>query len=616
MKFNDIAIKNILRDKWTYISYFLSSVFSILVFFLFLITAFHPMLDTIKPNSSLGSVLIFSGFIVYVFSFVFIVYSMLTFLKKKTKSLGVFMISGASMKQLKKMVFLENMIIAIAAIITSIVIGLIISPLFLMVVKNVLDADSFGMYAPIQAIGVTLILFSILFLILSKFTARFIKKEEAIHLLKADVTQEKQIPSGPFKLLLSITISAILLITIKISPNIVERLGVLFLVLIIISLLITIYFILTQGILFVTHRLQKSVSDYKKTKMLFVSNLRAKGNSYAHIIYLLAILLLAVFVGTSVLYSSYYNVEESTEAVYPHSMQYISLPENPPEQKQKDIQFIETTFNQEGEDYITYESAFKTDVDRRIAFMSNTNFNSLGSHKEINLDKNEYYVVAGNEGEIPNTELIKDYLSNDLQYKGLQEEMMLTTSLQNVYYIVSEEIYESLKYPEYEVFAYELENWTEKLGVIDKVESKISTTPNQRLVTSKISLYDTENFTKSMIFLIGFMLSLIFLSAAMSIIYFYLQSTLEGEKEKYKGIRKIGLSIKEISSVVTKELLILIFVPFTFSTMLLFIVLIILRSVVSPAFYQVTAIGVGIFLLLFILSFLIVRKVYLKKLVE
>ncbi|MBM7542716.1 ABC-type antimicrobial peptide transport system permease subunit [Amphibacillus cookii] len=191
MSFNHIVIQNILRDKWTYISYFLSSVFSILVFFFFLITAFHPMMDAIDPNSALGIAMILCSMIVYIFSFIFIIYSMLAFLKKKTKSLGVFIISGASTKQVRKMVFRENMLIAFAAIITAIVVGLIVSPLFLMVVKNVLEADSFGMYVPVQAIAMTVILFSVLFFIVSKITTRFIKKEEAVQLLKADVTQEK-----------------------------------------------------------------------------------------------------------------------------------------------------------------------------------------------------------------------------------------------------------------------------------------------------------------------------------------------------------------------------------------------------------------------------------------
>ncbi len=616
MSFNHIVIQNILRDKWTYISYFLSSVFSILVFFFFLITAFHPMMDAINPNSSLGMIMIFCSFIVYIFSFIFIIYSMLAFLKKKTKSLGVFIISGASMKQVQKMVFRENMLIAVVAIITAIVVGLIVSPLFLMIVKNVLQADSFGMYVPVQAIIMTLILFSVLFLIVSKFTTRFIKKEEAVQLLKADVTQEKIIRPTPWKFLLSILVNAVLLLFFKVSPGIIESLGIVYYIILFISLLITIYFVLTQGILFAIRKLQKSTSYYRKTNMLFVSNLQAKGNSHAHIIYLLSILLLAVFVTTSVLYSSYYNVEEDTEAVYPYSFQYISLPDNPIDQEQQDIEFMETTLEQNVGDYDAYQSAFKTDEDRRIGFMSNANFNALGTHQAMTLNDNEYYVVAGNEGRTPSTDTIQDYVDEELQYVGLGEQLILSTGLREVYYVIPDVIYEEINYPEYHVFAYELEEWTEKLDVAEKIESQIMTEPGERLVTSKISLYDTESFIKSIIFFIGFMLSLIFLSAAMSILYFYLQTSMAGEKEKYLGIRKIGLSIKEISSIVTRELSILIFVPFTFAAILLSLVLFSIRDALSPAFFQMTAVGVGIILLLFVLSFFIIRKTYLKKLVE
>lgn len=616
MSFNHIVIQNILRDKWTYLSYFLSSVFSILIFFLFLITAFHPMMDAINPDSTLGLTMVFSSFSVYLFSFVFIVYSMLAFLKKKTKSLGIFMITGASMKQIQRMIFRENMLIAAAAIVTSILLGLTISPLFLMVVKKVLDTDSFGMYFPIQAILMTLLMFSVLFLIVSKFVTRFIRKEEAIQLLKADVTQEKVIKPAPFKLAVSVIVSALTLACIKFWPSLIERLGMLFYLFMFASLLITIYFMLTQGMLFFTHRGQNSRSYLKKTNMLFVSNLQAKGNSYAHIIYLLAILLLAVFVGTSVLYSTYYNVEESTESVYPYSLQYISLPNNPAQQAEKDIAFIEGTFDQESEPYTTYYSAFKTDEKRRIGFMSNTHFNLLGDHPQVDLQKDEYYVVAGSDMTTPNTEWIKDYVSDDLKLKGVQEKLILTTTLQNVYYVVPDDIYETLPFPEYQVFAYELPNWTAKVNVIQSIEKEVETVPEEHLVASKIALYDTERFVKKMMFFIGFMLSLIFLSAAMSILYFYLQTSLEGEREKYRGIRKIGLSIKEIRSVVSRELALLIFIPFVFASGILFSALLALRNTINPVFYQMTGIGVSIFFVLFVISFMILRKVYVDKLLD
>jgi putative ABC transport system permease protein len=56
--------------------------------------------------------------------------------------------------------------------------------------------------------------------------------------------------------------------------------------------------------------------------------------------------------------------------------------------------------------YEAYDSAYKTDESREIGFMSISHYNALGLHKEIHINANEYYVVAGNEGLIPNTKAI------------------------------------------------------------------------------------------------------------------------------------------------------------------------------------------------------------------
>lgn len=620
MTFNDIVIKNILRDKWAYISYFLSSVFSILVFFLFLITAFHPMLSAISTTSTLGMTMFGSGMIVYIFSFVFIVYSMLAFLKKKTKSLGIFMITGASTKQIKRMIFRENMFIGIVAIITSLFIGLIFSPLFLMIVKNVLNADSFGMYLPIQAVIVTVILFVILFVIVSIFTTRFIKKEEAIQLLKSDSTQEKSIKPAPFRLVFSMvmTVMAILSLrygeSVEIVQKIVGSIGGAFFVLTFAIVLLTIYLLVTQGMLFITWFKRRRRSYFRKTNMLFTSNLKAKGNSYAHMIYLLSLLLLAVFIGTSVLYSTYNNVQESVETSYPYSLQYVSLAKNIDSQEEKDVTFIKDTFERANESYTAYVSAFKSDWDSRVAFMSLSNFNSLGDHQKIDLNPNEYYAVTGTENAEPNTEWIKDYISDHLILKGEQNKNILSTGLQNVYYVLPDNVYQSLDFFENKVYAFELSDWTAKQNVVNKIFNEIDTVPQERLMNSKVQLFSSEQFLNRIQFFIGFMLSLIFLSASMSILYFYLQTSLAEEKEKYTGIRKIGLSIKEIRSVVTRELRMLIFVPFTFATTLLFLVLFTIRNSISLIFFQMSAFGAGIFAILFTLSFFIIRKVYLNKL--
>lgn len=615
MSFNHIVLQNILRDKWTYISYFLSSVFSILIFFLFSIVAFHPMLAIIQTGSTLSLVMILTSCIVYIFSFAFIIYSMFSFLKKKTKSLGIFMITGASMKQVRKMVFRENMLIAGVAIITAIVLGLVIAPLFLMVTKRVLQASSFGMYIPMQAIALTIFLFAILFFIVSKFITRFINKEEAVHLLKADVTQEKLIAPAPWKLLLSVITSVFLALSLILEMNWVESSGTIHYILLFVSSLLAIYFIITQGMFLSIRVLQKRPSYYQKTNMLYVSNIKAKGRSHSYLIYLLTVLLLGVFVCTNVLYSSYYNIDTRVESIEPYSFEYISLSGNATEVEKDDISFIENSLAKHGK-YDAYHSAFKIDKDHNIGFMSVSNYNALGFHKEISLKDDEYYVAAGNNYALPSTEFIRDYPFGKLKYAGLEKRNILTSGFKKMYYIVPDAVYETIDYPVFKVFAYEIDNWTEKLDLSETILSKISTIPNERLISSKINFYETEKTTVSLLFFIGFMLSLIFLSAAMSILYFYLQTSFEGEKEKYAGIRKLGFSTKELVTVVTKELATLIFIPFALASILLCGITIGMRNHFSSAFYGVTAIGVGIFLLLFVISFFIIRRNYLKKLMN
>lgn len=573
------------------------------------------MVATIQIGSTLSLVMMLTSFIVYIFSFVFIIYSMFSFLKKKTKNLGIFMITGASMQQVRKMLFRENMFIAGIAILTAIVLGLVIAPLFLMITKKVLQASSFGMYIPVQAIVLTTILFAILFCIVSKFITRFINKEEAVLLLKTDVTQEKLITPAPWKLLLSVITSGFLALSLILELNWIESPGMVYYLLLFVSSLLAIYFIITQGMLLSIRVLQKQPSYYQKTNMLYVSNLKAKGRSHAHLIYLLTILLLGVFLCTNVLYSSYYNIDKRVESLEPYSFQYISLPGNKPESEQEDVSFIEHTLAKQGK-YEAYYSAFKTDKNQNIGFMSVSNYNAFSIHKTLFLKDDEYYVVAGYQNILPSTELIHDYPFGELQYAGIEKQNILMSGVQRVYYIVPDAVYETIDYPIFKVFSYEVEHWTEKNELAETIFSKITPIQYERQIHSKINLYNTEKFTVSLLFFIGFMMSLIFLSAAMSILYFYLQMEIEGEKEKYAGIRKLGFSIKELASVVTKELATLIFIPFVLASILLCGIMFAMRNQFSSALYGVTAIGVGIFLLLFVISFFIIRRSYLKKLMN
>lgn len=612
MSFNHVVLQNILRDKQTYISYFLSSVFSIVVFFLFMLIAQHPMLEQIDPSSTMGIAMMLVSLFVYIFSFIFIIYSLFAFLKKKTKSLGIFMISGASMKQVRTLVFRENMLIGGLAIVTAIILGLVIGPLFLMIMKKILGADQFGMYIPIVPIIVTVIMFTLLFFIVSKFMTRFINKEQAIQLLKADVTQEKTIKKNFVAPIVSFIVMLGLGAMIYIFSKKMYNTTLIYLLFFLFALL-TIYLFILQGLRFMINKWQHQTNFYQKTNMLFATNMKAKGKSYGSIMFLLTVLLLGVFSCTSILFSSYYNVKQSVESVYPYSFQYISLPDNTT--KQQDIEKIETILDAKV-NYKAFTSEFKSMEDRRIGFFSQSAYNALGLAENISISDKEYYVAAGSKKSIPDvTQLNLDVLKG-LTNAGTYTKNILVDGFQHVYIVLPDALYEQMKLPAYSINAFEVEKWDQHEEIADEVLAQVNTVPNEHLFGSKIGLYTAEKEQKSLFFFIGAMLSLLFISAAMSILYFYLQTIIETEKEKYAAIRKVGLSLKEISTVLKKEIAILIFVPYIIAVVILGIGLIGLRSWISTTFLLMMGCSLIIFLVLFIVGYKLIHKAYLKKIVS
>lgn len=247
--------------------------------------------------------------------------------------------------------------------------------------------------------------------------------------------------------------------------------------------------------------------------------------------------------------------------------------------------------------------------------MALSDYNLL-QQQETDLGKDEFIAVAGSRDVAPIINTANDLYINSFKLARTQEQNLLSTGFQQSYFIIPDDIYDAIDYPVYKTYIYELDDWTAHTELANTITSDIPSLPGERYVTSKIDLYDTEMFVKSVMFFIGSMLSLIFLSAAMSILYFYLQTTLQQEKEKYIGIRKLGLSKKELATVIAKELAILIFVPFSIAITLLLITLLSMRTMVSTAFLQVSMASSFCFFVLFLISYLLIRKSYFKRLVS
>lgn len=68
-------------------AYFLSTLFSVMVFFTFTVFAFHPALsDGLNKNAQIG--MLAAAIIIYGFAFFFVLYSMDVFIQSRKKNLA------------------------------------------------------------------------------------------------------------------------------------------------------------------------------------------------------------------------------------------------------------------------------------------------------------------------------------------------------------------------------------------------------------------------------------------------------------------------------------------------------------------------------------------------
>lgn len=624
MNLNKLAVNNVLRDKLTYLAYFLSSVFSVFIFFSFSISMFHPDLAVIGDGATLSLVMEAGNIIVYIFSFIFITYSIRSFMHSRKKTLGTFIIMGASKKQLNNIIFKENIFIGIASIITAIILGLICSPFFLMLSRNIMGVDGFKVYFPIKAIGLTFVMFFILFLIIAFITPKFIRKDKVIKLLKSDKISEKESKISPLLMTIGVFITSILILLIAfykkyegIREFVNSQIGT---TLMFIGALAVLYILYSQVSIFLISNLKSKKFYLKKTNMITISDIKSKLNSNTKMMYLVTVLFIGAFLAIDILYASSADIEKYTINAQPYSYTYMSLENN--DNEQGHIELIGNSLK----DKVGYEK-FKAEIlykdeDFRNGLISESDYNNLiegvGGEK-VSLKDNEVYLAKVSSDLSMEEDSSKQNISllgeNNYTIIGLGEKNIFPEGYFNTVTVVNDETLNTLdereNFNNINDYSYNVNNWQNESAVTKELQSKLVMGDVYKFgFFSANDILNTEKMVKNLTLYIGFFISIIFIIAALSIIYFRLITDMEKECIKFRGIVKLGLSKKELSKIISTQNFILMFVPFIISTIITFIVILILSANFSGSYIKA---GVGcsiIFLVIEVIGYIIVNTKY------
>ncbi|MEH7026863.1 ABC transporter permease [Bacillus wiedmannii] len=583
MTFRQLAFNNVLRNKRIYLGHFLSSTFAVFIFFTYGLLVFHPSLQGELTHvstimSTFGKIgFHLSYYLIFVFSFLFIFYSVSAFLNNRKKEFGLLMLQGMSHQQLHRLIFFENMLIGIPSIVVGIGLGLIFSKLFLLVSGSLLGVEhTLAFYFPLKAMVVTAMSFFVLFLLISLFTSKMVKMNELIELIKSE---EKPKPEPK----VSVWISLLVLILLRAGYSSVHHsivavnymtLNQLFLLVGVGVLFIVFgtYFFFTQLCVYVLSALKnRETTFFKRTNLLVISELMYRMKDNARTFFIVSIISAVSFTAIGVC-TAIANPELAKHET-PYAFTYRSDKGNVEEKAH--IEEIKKQLEESGFSYNLVATKFKRTLNG-LALINLSAYNEyakkLGYEIEKLTSENDSIAIRLNKNE-KSAEDIKTF---EIKHGELEAPL----SVQKTIYIpelslienpviVSDAVYNKVQniqqenvLRDYTIYGFIVKNWSETNAVSNKLMKFIG--KNQEDYYAFSSLYLTWLELKQqngLLSISSVMVGIVFFVFTLSFLYFRLFTDLERDQEQYEMISKLGLSQRELKQIVTRQMMLLFFLP-------------------------------------------------------
>ncbi|HGH7172572.1 TPA: FtsX-like permease family protein [Bacillus wiedmannii] len=645
MTFWQFAFKNVTRNARAYFAYFVSSAFSIAIFFSFAVYLFHPKLHMTDVNVALNILMTISEVVIVFFSFFFLLYSIGTFLKVRKKQFGILTVLGISQKQLKRLVFLENMLIGVLSIFFGIQLGLVFSQFFLLVTAKITHVPGLYLYWPTGAIILTIVIFLGLFILVSSFTPMLIRTRKAVRLLKEGTKQKERKAS----VLISLFGATCLISGYALAANplyfmsLGDIIGLLYAIssIFVIPSLIAAgtYFFFSQ-ISFLLIRILKTRRKFymKRINMLWISDLASRIRTNINMLFIVAMLSTLAFTMITFLYGfgKFTKFDEIRKNPFPFT--YLSHTENT--LADEHLNWLEQKFNEEHFTYTKfktdiYEVSSAEDATHLYYAIKQSDYNVLAkalNWETLTVNKNESYILMKDLddqviGTLHNQEK-KNTLTltqNNLQlqvkeYKGYNP---FPNRLIYQLLILSDENVEALSTvsKQMSVYSFKVYDWEKAHNIGSAFTTKIyneseaikAEHPPFHASEASDSLYKAKLNVASF-FLIGTFLGVIFFIGAGSVLYFRMYTDLTNEQEKYVTITKIGLTAAEMKRSATIQLAILFFVPYIMASIHTMFATKMLQEILHLSFFAEITIVLMIFGTVEILFFLLIRSFYMQKL--
>lgn len=599
-----LAKSNIKGNFKSYMLYFLSMIFSVVIYYTFVSLQYSTEIQIgLESSQNLSSIFLQASIILILFVAVFIFYSNSFFTRKRKKEIGLYSLLGLRKKTIGIMLFYENIIMGVLSIIIGIIAGSFLSKLFSMILLKLMGSTiDVGMSVSIEAIVSTIIVFGLIFLITSIRGYRLIYRFKLIELFQAEKEGEQIPRASVFAATCAVGIIGVSY-WLLLQPIISNTQYFINLTLITIGLISGTFLLFRSVTVFLLRAVQKNKTHYYRgMNLIGTSQLlyRIKGNARTlTMISLLSAVTLSVI---STAYSMYYFNEQRVTEFLPFSYVHPSKDEESnllienmikgdkehPIEGQLEIPIIEleTDFQIPGEDYLT----------NPVRLIAETTFNKaaniLNWKEEVNLSRNEATVIkprltdqtmANYKGHEITLEFAKK--NQTFSFVDMKVGSILPWSYPDFYLIINDEDFEELAQMNVPIayHAYKVENHK----TTEMTAKQLLSLDMDKMYTYYKEYKEGLEASGVNLFLLGF-LGLVFLAATGCMIYFKQLTEAHSDIEHYHILRKIGVSKREVYVTIMKQTSFVLALPLVVGLVHSMMILEAVKNLYGASYYDLT----------------------------
>lgn len=188
-----LAAVNIKKNSKLYLPYILSSIFTVAMFYILLFIAMNKGISQMSGSQYISVIMVLGSIVIGVFSVILLLYTNSILMKRRNRELGLYNVMGMGKNHIARVMAFEVIYVALMAITAGLAAGILLSKLMLgMLLKLLHFRIPFGFEIPPLAIGITVLLFAVIFFLTLLLNLGRIHLSTPIELLYGGNVGEKE----------------------------------------------------------------------------------------------------------------------------------------------------------------------------------------------------------------------------------------------------------------------------------------------------------------------------------------------------------------------------------------------------------------------------------------